>query len=66
MKNEKYDIIIVEDNKNDAELIVRTFKKTKVTNNMIVLVDGEQALDFLFYRGQYRGREQLRCTTGRL
>lgn len=58
MKNEKYNIVIVEDNENDAELIVRTLNKTQVTNNMIVLVDGEQTLDFLFCRGQYNGREK--------
>ncbi|MCJ7801433.1 MAG: response regulator, partial [Candidatus Marinimicrobia bacterium] len=58
MKYEKYDIVIVEDNENDAELIVRTLKKIQVTNNMIVLVDGEQALDFLFCKRQYSSREK--------
>ncbi len=52
MKTE-VEIVIVEDNPNDAELMVRTLKKNQLANNLIVLEDGEQALDFLFCRGEY-------------
>jgi len=51
MKNKKYDIVIVEDNENDAELIVRTLRKNHIAKNIIILEDGEKALDFLFCRG---------------
>jgi len=57
MEHEKYDIVIVEDNPNDAELMVRSLKKNHLANKLILLKDGEQALDFLFCRGQYAGRD---------
>jgi len=57
MKNIKYDIAIVEDNPNDAELMVRTLKKGNVTKNMIVLEDGEQALNFIFCKKQFADRD---------
>ncbi len=56
MKHE-YEIVIVEDNPNDAELMVRSLKKNRLANSLIVLEDGEQALDFIFRRGQYAGRD---------
>jgi len=42
------DILLVEDNINDAELTIRELKKSNMANNLIHLKDGEQALDFLF------------------
>ncbi len=56
MKRE-FEIVIVEDNPNDAELMVRSLKKNRLANSLIVLEDGEQALDFIFCRGQYSGRD---------
>ena len=44
-------IMIVEDNPNDAELILRVFKKHNLANKCIVLKDGVEALDFLFAQG---------------
>jgi CheY-like chemotaxis protein len=51
--NSEFEIVIIEDNPNDAELMVRTLKKNQLVNNLIVLEDGEQALDFLFQKGKY-------------
>ena len=56
MKHEKYDIIIVEDNPNDAELMTRSLRKNRLSNKLIVLEDGEQALDFIFGKGKYSKR----------
>ena len=42
------DILLVEDNINDAELTIRELKKSNMANNLIHLKDGEQTLDFLF------------------
>lgn len=56
MKQE-FEIVIVEDNPNDAELMVRSLKDNRLANSMIVLEDGEQALDFVFGRGKYAGRD---------
>jgi len=56
MKHE-FEIVIVEDNPHDAELMVRSLKKNRLANSLIVLEDGELALDFFFCRGQYAGRD---------
>lgn len=56
MKHE-YEIVIVEDSPHDAELMVRSLKKNRLANSLIVLEDGEQALDFIFRRGQYADRD---------
>ena len=56
MEHVKHDIVIVEDNPNDAELMVRSLKKNHLANKLIVLEDGEQALDYIFCRGQYAER----------
>jgi len=52
----KIDILLVEDNANDAELAIRALRKNNVARNIIHLKDGEEALDFLFGNGQYAGR----------
>lgn len=51
--NKDIEIVIIEDNPNDAELMLRSLRKNNLANSMIVLEDGEQALDYLFRRGQY-------------
>lgn len=50
------DILLVEDNPRDAELTVRTLTKNHIANNIFVVTDGEEALDFLFCRGKYSQR----------
>ncbi len=57
MKHEEYEILIVEDNPQDAELMVRSLKKKHLANNLIVVEDGEEALDFILCRGDYNGRD---------
>ena len=57
MEHEKRDIIVVEDNPNDAELMVRSLKKNNLANKLVVLEDGEQALDYIFCTGEYKGRD---------
>jgi len=56
MKNEEIDIVLIEDNENDAELAIRALQKNQVARHIIHLKDGEDALDFLFGKGQYLGR----------
>jgi two-component system, response regulator len=51
------DILLVEDNPEDAELTIRAFKKHNITNRLIHLEDGVEALDFIFCRGKYSQRE---------
>ena len=46
-------ILLVEDNPEDYETTVRAFNKTGVTNPIKRCEDGEDALDYLFQRGEY-------------
>jgi two-component system response regulator len=50
------DILLVEDNPNDAELTLRALKKARVANGIHVVRDGAEALEFLFGEGAYVGR----------
>jgi two-component system response regulator len=46
----------VEDNPNDEALTLRALKKSNILNPVIVARDGAEALDYLFGRGEYKGR----------
>src|ERR1700710_391620 len=50
------DILLVEDNKSDAMLTIRTLKKHNLANALVHLIDGAEALDFIFGKGEYEGR----------
>ena len=50
------DILLVEDNLNDAELTIRELKKNNMANNLVHVTDGEEALEFIFGTGKYDGR----------
>ena len=50
------EILLVEDNKTDAMLTIRTLKKNNLGNNILHLIDGAQALDFIFARGEFKLR----------
>jgi two-component system, response regulator len=50
-------IFLVEDNDDDVELAVRAFHRAKVTNPLVRACDGADALDYLFARGKYVGRD---------
>lgn len=54
--NNEVEILLVEDNPNDAELALRALKKSNLTNKVHWVKDGQQALDFVFGRGEYNGR----------
>ncbi len=56
MMFEEQTILLVEDNNDDAELTVKAFNRAKVKNPMIRAHDGQEALDYLFGRGSYAGR----------
>lgn len=47
MKN-AVEILLVEDNPDDAELTIRTLKKNHLANHLLHLNDGQEALDFLY------------------
>lgn len=51
------EILLVEDNPNDVKLTLNAFARNKLTNRIHVARDGEEALDFLFCRESYAGRD---------
>ncbi len=57
MENEQVEILLVEDNVDDAELTIHALRKRNLVNKLIHLQDGEQALDFLFGTGKFSGRD---------
>ena len=54
---EQVEILIVEDNPNDAELTMRGLKKAKFLNKLYWVKDGQEALDFLYCAGAYVARD---------
>jgi CheY-like chemotaxis protein len=51
------EILLVEDNRNDAELAIRALKKHNLANHVATVTDGEEALNFIFARGKYSDRK---------
>jgi CheY-like chemotaxis protein len=51
-------ILLVEDNANDIELILTGLAENNLANEVIVVRDGEEALDYLFRRGIFRLRRE--------
>jgi CheY-like chemotaxis protein len=49
-------IVLVEDNATDAELTIRALRRGRIGNNIQLLEDGAEALDFFFCRGEYAHR----------
>ena len=50
-------ILLVEDNPTDEDLTLRALKKSNIMNKVVVARDGPEALDYIFARGAYAGRE---------
>jgi CheY-like chemotaxis protein len=50
-------ILLVEDSPDDVDLTLRALKKSNVLNEVVVVRDGAEALDYLFVTGTYSGRD---------
>jgi two-component system response regulator len=50
------DLLLIEDNPEDAEMVLRCLHAHDLAHRSLVLEDGAQALDFLLCRGEYAGR----------
>jgi CheY-like chemotaxis protein len=49
-------ILLVEDTRQDELLILRSLRKINLANEVDVVRDGQQALDYLFREGEFAGR----------
>ncbi len=55
MKNRA--LLLVEDNPKDELLTLRTLEKCRVANEIVVVRDGAEAIEYLFAQGNYTGRD---------
>jgi two-component system, response regulator len=53
----RVEILLVEDNPNDVELTLHALKENNLSNPIQIARDGEEALDFIFAEGKFKGRE---------
>lgn len=53
MSFNQVDILLIEDNHNEAELTIRSLKKQNLANRLLHIDDGADALDYIFSRGKY-------------
>src|ERR1700722_6034126 len=49
-------ILLVEDDPKDVELTMTALEEYNLSNEVVVAGDGEEALDYLYYRGKFKGR----------
>jgi len=50
-------ILLVEDNPSDIDLTKRAFSKGHIANDLIVVEDGQDALDYIFCNAKYANRD---------
>ncbi len=53
-------VMLVEDNVDHAELVIRTLEEHRIANKVRHFLDGQSALDYLFHRGDFAGQPQAR------
>jgi len=51
-------ILVAEDDENDAELILKALERYNIANEVVVVEDGAEALDYLHRRGNYETRAE--------
>lgn len=56
MSHQPFDVLLVEDNPQDAEMILWALKKLNLAERILTLTDGAEAVDFLFGSGSYANR----------
>src|SRR5215471_17661409 len=49
-------ILLVEDDPKDVELTITALEEYNLSNEVVVASDGEEALDYLYYRGKFQKR----------
>jgi len=51
-------ILLAEDNEHDVELTLNALSENRLANEVVVVRDGAEALDYLYRRGPHSGREE--------
>lgn len=54
-----FTILLVDDDEGHVELVRRNLRRIGVSNPIIALYDGAKALDYIFRRGEFEGRESV-------
>jgi len=54
-------ILLVEDDPGHARLIEKNLRRANLNNDLIVVTDGAQAVDYVFHQGAYQGRDQTQA-----
>jgi two-component system, response regulator len=57
MENSQVEILLVDDDMDDAEMMIHAMRKNNLANKVMHMMDGEEALDFLFGKGKFIGRD---------
>ena len=60
--SEEVEVLIVEDNPHDLEMAIRALRAHNLANRILTLSDGASALDFVFGRGEFEGRDRRAST----
>ena len=60
MAPEQVEILLAEDNPEDAEMTLRALRRNNLANKLHWVKDGAEALDYLFCTGAYAGRDASR------
>jgi len=60
MAQEQVEILLAEDNPEDAEMTIRALRRNNLANQLHWVKDGAEALDYLFGTGEYAGRDTSR------
>ena len=51
-----HEILLVDDSQDDVDLTLHTLRHERLANDIFVVRDGEEALDYMFCRGQFAER----------
>lgn len=56
-------VLLIEDNADDKRLTLRALRKNNIMNEVVVAYDGQEALDYLFGKDKFQGRnvDELPC-----
>jgi|SRR5688572_8532164 len=57
MDPNEVEIILVEDNPDDAALTIHAFKQNKIANSLVHLRDGQEAFDYIYDGKEFGGRK---------